>query len=206
MSWFSNEKRIRKTITNPSCNKTRDILDIFQRDLAAVKRWIRCASSAPAGFPSAEWDALIKGESVDIDTIFSSLHHVHSVDESVRRVGATEKIEMSSQWTSAFNLVIKATAFLFPHRYNELRQYGDYMEELFSAKSISVHFKLFKYDEAIRYKIGQGQNIFLTDKGEFIRYYEAIVASDGVGTEGSSGGCGASGKGGKGKEKSDICH
>ena len=80
------------------------------------------------------------------------------------------------------------------------------MEELFSAKSISFHFKLFKYDEAIKYKIGQGQNIFLTDKGEFIRYYEAIVASDSVGTEGSSGGCGASGKGGKGKEKSDICH
>ena len=217
MPWFSNEKRIRKTITNPSCNKTRDILDIFQRDLAAVKRWIRCASSAPAGFPSTEWDALIKGETVDIDTVFSSLHHVHSVEESIGRVGATEiqfgrpkpaaKIETSGQWTSAFNLVVKATAFLFPHRYDELRQYGDYMEELFSAKSISVHPKLFKYDEAIRYKVGQGQNILLTDRGEFVRYYEAIVASDGVGTEGSSGGGrAASGKGGKGKERSDICH
>ena len=81
------------------------------------------------------------------------------------------------------------------------------MEELFSEKLISVHPKLFKYDEAIRYKVGQGQNILLTDRGEFVRYYEAIVASDGVGTEGSSGGGrGASGKGGKGKEKSDICH
>ena len=60
MPWFSKEKCIRKSITNPSCNKTRDILDIFQRDLAAVKRWIRCASSAPAGFPSTEWDALVK--------------------------------------------------------------------------------------------------------------------------------------------------
>ena len=217
MPWFSNEKRIRKSITNPGCNKTRDTLDIFQRDPAAVKRWIRCASSAPAGFPSTEWDALIKGETVDIDTIFSSLHHVHSIDESVGRVGTTEiqfgrpkpaaKIETSGQWTSAFNLVVKATAFLFPHRYDELRQYGDYMEELFSAKSISVHPKLFKYDEAIRYKVGQGQNILLTDRGEFVRYYEAIVASDGVGTEGSSGGGrGASGKGGKTKEKSDICH
>ena len=52
MPWFSDEKRIRKSITNLSCNKTRDILDIFQRDYAAVKRWIRCAASAPAGFPS----------------------------------------------------------------------------------------------------------------------------------------------------------
>ena len=52
MPWFSDEKRIRKSITNLSCNKTRDILNIFQRDYAAVKRWIRCAASAPAGFPS----------------------------------------------------------------------------------------------------------------------------------------------------------
>ena len=217
MPWFSNEKRVRKSVTNPSCNKTRDALDIFQRDLAAVKRWIRCASSAPAGFPSTEWDALIKGETVDIDTVFSSLHHVHSIDESVGRVGSTEiqfgrpkpaaKVETSGQWTSAFNLIVKATAFVFTHRYDELRQYGDYMEELFSAKSITVHPKLFKYDEAIRYKVGQGQNILLTDRGEFVRYYEAIVASDGVGTEGASGGSrGTSGKGGKSKEKSDICH
>ena len=38
MPWYINEKRIRSTNTNPSCNKTRDTLDIFQRDFAAVKR------------------------------------------------------------------------------------------------------------------------------------------------------------------------
>ena len=89
MPWFSDEKRIRKSITNLSCNKTRDILNIL-RDYAAVKRWIRCAASAPAGFPSTEWDALIKGETVDINTVFSSLHHVHSIDESIGCVGSTE--------------------------------------------------------------------------------------------------------------------
>ena len=217
MPWFSAEKRVRKSSTNRSCNKTRDILDIFQRDHATVKRWIRSASTAPAGFPSTEWDALIKGESVDIDIVFSSLHHVHSIDEGVGRVGTTEiqfgkpkpvaKIETSGQWTSAYNVIVKATAFLFPHRYDELRQYGDYIEELFSAKSTATHPKLFKYDEAIRYKVGQGQNILLTDKGAFIQYYEAIVAPDGVGVEGTSGG-GSEGlkKGGKSGGKSDICH
>ena len=81
------------------------------------------------------------------------------------------------------------------------------MEELFSTKSITVHPKLFKYDKAIRYKVRQGQNILLTDRGEFIWYYEAIVASDSVATEGASGGSrGSSGKGRKSKEKSDICN
>ena len=124
MPWFSAEQRIRKSSTNPSCNKTKDIIETFQRYPATVKRWIRCATSAPAGFPSSEWDALIKGESVDIDTVFSSLHHVNRADESVGRVGATEiqfgrpkpaaKVETSNQWTSAYNLIVKATAFLFP--------------------------------------------------------------------------------------------
>ena len=217
MPWFNKEQRIRRSSTNPSCNKTKNILDIFQRDPVTVKKWIRCASSAPAGFPSTEWDALIKGETVDLDTIFSSLHHVHSVDEGIGRVGSTEiqfgrpkpaaKVETSGQWTAAFNSLVKATSFLFPHRYDELRQYGDYMEELFSAKSTAIHPKLFKYDEAIRYKVGQGQNIVLTDRGEFTRYYEAIVASDGVGTqEASEGSQRSSGKSSKPREKLDICH
>jgi hypothetical protein len=217
MPWFSAEQRIRKSNTNPSCNKTRSILDIFQRDTATVKRWIRCASTAPAGFPSTEWDALVKGESIDIDTVFSSLHHIHSIDEGVGHVGSTEiqfgrpkpaaKIETSGQWTAAFNLIVKATSFLFPHRYDELRQHGDYMEELFSAKSVAIHPKLFKYDEAIRYKVGQGQNILLTDRAQFTRYYEAIVASDGVGFEGTSEASqGNPRKDGKPREKSEICH
>ena len=143
--------------------------------------------------------------------------HIHSIDESVGRVGTTEiqfgrpkpaaKIETSGQWTAAYNLVVKATSFLFPHRYDELRQYGDYIEELFSAKSTSIHPKLFKYDKAVRYKVGQGQNILLTDRSQFTRYYEAIVAPDGVRTEGEEGGSKTGmKKGGKSGERSDICH
>src|SRR5271155_972017 len=139
------------------------------------------------------------------------------IDKGIGRVGSTEiqfgrpkpaaKVETSGQWTAAFNLLVKATSFLFPHRYDELRQYRDYMEELFSAKSTAIHPKLFKYDEAIRYKVGQGQNIVLTDRGEFTRYYEAIVASDGVGTqEASEGSQRSSGKSSKPREKLDICH
>jgi hypothetical protein len=217
MPWFRAEQQVRKSATNQSCNKTRSILEIIQRDPVTVKRWIRCASSAPAGFPSTEWDALVKGESVNLDTVFSSLHHIQSIDEGVGRVGTTEiqfgrpkpaaKIETSGQWTAAFNLVIKATVFLFPHRYDELRQYEDYIEELFSAKSVAIHPKLFKYDEAVRYKVGQGQNILLTDRSQFSRYYEAIVAPDGVGAEAASDGNKTGPKkGGKSGEKSDICH
>ena len=69
MPWYNEEQRIRKSNANPSCNKTRETLDLFQRDHVTVKRWIKCASSAPAGFPNTEWDILVKGETVDIDTV-----------------------------------------------------------------------------------------------------------------------------------------
>ena len=38
MPWFNKDKRLRKSIANPSCIKTKDTLNIFQRDLAAIKR------------------------------------------------------------------------------------------------------------------------------------------------------------------------
>ena len=219
---YTNHRCLGTTRNNKSGNQTqtqaatkRETLDLFQRDHATVKRWIKCASSAPAGFPNTEWDALVKGETINIDTIFSSLHHIHSIYESIGCVGSTEiqfgrpkpaaKIETSGQWTAAFNIIVKATAFLFPHLYEELREYGDYMEVLFSAKSITVHPKLFKHDEAVRYKVRQGQNILLTDKSQFIQYYKAIVASDGVGIEAASeGNQGSQGKGGRPRERSDI--
>ena len=106
-----------------------------------------------------------------------------------------------------FNLVVKATSFLLLHRYDELRQYSNYIEKLFSAKSTSIHPRLFKYDEAIRYKVRQGQNILLTDRNEFTQYYKSIIAPNGVGTETMSGGSkGSQKKGRKSGEKSDICH
>jgi hypothetical protein len=97
--------------------------------------------------------------------------------------------------------------FLFPHWYDELRQYEDYVEELFSAKSFAVHPNLFKYDEAVRYKEGQGQNILLTDRNQFSRYYKAIVAPDGIGAE-TTNDRNKTGpkKGRKSGEMHDICH
>ena len=83
---------------------------------------------------------------IDIDTIFSSLHHIHSIDEGIRHVGSTEiqfgrpkpatKVETSGQWTAAFNLIVKVTSFLFPHRYDELRQCIVTTSKNFSQQSL----------------------------------------------------------------------
>ena len=217
MPQFSKEQWIWKLITNPSCNKTRETLDIFQRDPVTVKRWIRCAISTQQVSQTQNGIHSSKGRPLTL-TLSSVLSMtIHSIDEGIGRLGSTEiqfvrpkpaaEVETSGQWTAVFNLIVKATSFLFPHRYDELRQYSDYFEELFSAKSTSIHPRLFKYDEAIRYKIGQGQKILLTDRQEFTWYYKSIVAPDGIGTETMSGGNkGGQKKSRKSGEKSDICH
>ncbi|PPQ92713.1 hypothetical protein CVT25_014020 [Psilocybe cyanescens] len=175
MPWFTSEAKTRSQRTKHSCNTTQNILDLLQKDSATVKRWIRGAISAPAKFLSSEWDTLIKGDAVDLDTVFkwdtlikgdavdldtvfSALHFLNYPEENVGRIGPTEihfgrpkpakRIESSGQWTAAWNLTVKATSFLFPHRYDKLRSYGEYMERLFLIKSVSIHPRLFKYDDA----------------------------------------------------------
>ena len=66
MPWFRRESTARQS-ANPSCTKTREILTIFARDYATVKHWITVSLSAPCGFPTAEWDNIIKGKSVNLD-------------------------------------------------------------------------------------------------------------------------------------------
>ena len=69
---------------------------------------------------------------------------------------------MSSNWTAAWNTTVKATAYTFPHRDDELWQWGDYLSSEFSARQTSAHHKLIAFDMAVRTQVGGGQAILLT--------------------------------------------
>ncbi|KAF8229134.1 hypothetical protein L208DRAFT_1288077, partial [Tricholoma matsutake] len=51
-------------------------LAIFQKDLNFSEQEIRRVSTAPQGFPESEWKHIFKGEAVNLDVIFSNLHHI----------------------------------------------------------------------------------------------------------------------------------
>lgn len=192
MPWFQRESAARQS-ANPSCTKTREILTTFASDYTSIKHWITISISAPCGFPTAEWENIIKGKAVNLDSVLSSLHHISPVKENVGRVGTTEislgrseptrKVRTSGEWTSAWNATIKATAFAFPNREDELREYGDYMDREFSSKVVSAHRKLILYDEAVRGEVAGGQKILLTDRSHFSYIYSAIVLPDGIESE-----------------------
>jgi hypothetical protein len=189
MPWFKRESIARQS-ADPSCQATRRILQTFGSDFAYVKRSIQLAQSAPAGFPASEWDNIVRGISVNIDNVFSSLHHVAPVKENVGRVGSTEislghtepsrRVRTNGDWISAYNEIVKATAFVFPHREQELRDYGEYINREFSSKVDSSHKRIILYDAAVRNEVGGGQQMLLTDRSKFSFIYSAIVMPDGI--------------------------
>ncbi|KAF8222554.1 hypothetical protein L208DRAFT_1322124 [Tricholoma matsutake] len=142
----------------------RETLAIFQKDLNFTEREIHRAASAPQGFPESEWKRIFKGEALSLDMIFSNLHHIAPPKENVGRVGGTEislgkayparKVQMSSDWNVAWHTATKAVVFAFPHRSDELQQWGDYMASEFLAKQLSAHHKLIAFNKAVRAMVG----------------------------------------------------
>jgi len=146
--------------------------------------------------------------------MFSSLHHISAPKENIGHVGHTKislgrsepvkKVQTSGEWTSAWNMTIKVVKFAFPHREQELREYGEYIEGHFSAKVTSAHQRIILYDIAICNEVGGGQNALLTDTHKFSRFFSAIVMPDGI--ESDHARLGSKQLAGKMNSKSEICN
>ncbi|RDB29634.1 hypothetical protein Hypma_015139 [Hypsizygus marmoreus] len=189
MPWHRRELRARKN-ASPSCIKTRKLLKYFTRNTGEVKQLIRLSQTAPLGFPSSEWDNIIKGNPINLDIVLSSLHHLGAPKENTGRLGSTEiklgqneptrKVQTSGDWTSTWNAAIKATVFVFKHRESELRSYAEYIEGLFASKITGSHHLIISFDKAIRAEVAGAQACVLTDYHRFTRLQTAIMSHDGV--------------------------
>lgn len=208
-----------------SCTKTCGTLRKFGEDLSGTKTLLRTAAGLPDGIPSSQWDRILRGESVDLHQILSSMHCIQLNDERKGRLGESElvfamaeakrQVKTGSEWSTAFRRASRAILFLFPHRKEELDSYAEYIESLFAAKQPSSHHRVILFDSAIRNLVAGGQNTLLTDLEKFQAIHESILQADGV--EYASGGSGANSKrtgnsksgggnskGGGGK-KGDVC-
>jgi len=182
----------------------------FSEDLSGVKSLLRVANNLPEGIPSSQWDRILRGESVDLNQILSSMHFVQLDEERRGRLGGAEvvfavaeskrQVRIGAEWSSAFRRMSKAVVFLFPHRREELYEYAEYIEGLFSAKHTNAHSKVILFDQSVRNQVGGGQNTLLTDYQRFTNLNEAILHADGVEYKGGGKG---HGKGGNGSDKGE---
>ena len=214
MPWYSASS---STSRRSSCVETCRILLQFSEDLSGVKSLLRVANNLPEGISSTQWDRILKGESVDLNQILSSMHFVQLDEERKGRLGRAEvvfavaeskrQVRTGSKWSSAFRRMSRAVVFLFKHRREELLEYAEHIEGLFAAKHTNAHSKVILYDQSVRNQVGGGQNILLTDYQRFNSLSEAILHADGIEYRGSGKGGSKGGKGSDegGTSKKDIC-
>ena len=214
MPWYSaNPSSSRRG----SCVETCRILLQFSEDLPGVKSLLRVANNLPEGIPSTQWDRILRGESVDLHQILSAMHFIQIDEERKGRVGGTEvvfavaeskrQVKTGGDWSSAYRRMSKAVTFLFPHRREELSEYAEHIEGLFSAKHANAHSKVILYDQSVRNRVGGGQNVLLTDYQRFSSLSEAILHADGIEYRGNGKGPSKGGKGSAegGSTKKDAC-
>ena len=214
MPWYNPSSN---SLRRSSCVETSRILLQFSEDLSGVKSLLRVAYNLPEGIPSPQWDRILRGESVDLHQILSSMHFVQLNEERKGRLGAAEvvftvaeskrQVKTGSEWSAAYRRMAKAITFLFPHRREELSEYAEHIEGLFSAKHTNAHSKVILYDQSVRNQVGGGQNILLTDYQRFGALSEAILHADGIEYRGSGKGPSKGGKGSDegGSSKKEVC-
>ena len=160
MPWYEGTAESAVPYSNPSCEETCRLLRAYNRDISKAKFYVKIAPNSPTGIPSSQWERIFKGEAVDLNQIFASLHHVVPDEERMGRLGDAEisfgvseprkHVSSASKWSTAWRRASRAIGFAFPHRREELLEYGDYIKSEFAAKVPSSHHKLLLYDVALR--------------------------------------------------------
>jgi hypothetical protein len=214
--WYKSRSAASFDFVNPSCEETRRLLRVYNRDVSKAKFFVKIAQDSPSGIPSSQWERIFKGDAVDLNQIFASLHHTVPDEERTGRLGDTEiafgvsepkkRVSTASEWSASWRRASKAIGFAFPHRREELIEYGDYMESEFAAKVVSSHHKLLLYDVALRNEVSAGQHSLLTDYHKFTRLYSAIVLPDGIESSSDRNSGKRTGKQNQQQDKPDICN
>ena len=87
-----------------------------------------------------QWEQILKGEAVDLNQVFVSLHNVVPDEERTGCLGDTEisfgvaevkkRIRTAAEWSSAWRRASKAIVFAFPLQREDLIEYmSKFMEE-----------------------------------------------------------------------------
>ncbi|KAF9468463.1 hypothetical protein BDZ94DRAFT_1139844, partial [Collybia nuda] len=151
----------------------------FSRDFSAVKHFITSSITIPK-FPDSEWDNIICGQPINLDSVFASINAISPVYEHSEHLGAykikfgggtsrlsTKKIQTHSEWLMAWTLTTRAICHAFPHRSQELQDYGSYITRHFGAIIASEAMQIISFDESIWTFVGSCNDLLLTDFHSF---------------------------------------
>ena len=181
----------------PECDRNRRLLRTLSKDYSFALNDLRLSPRAPPGFPSPEWNNIIRGHPVNLDVVLSSLHHVHPAKENVARLGdhdisfpqveSAKRVQTAADWAAAWHLTARAYSFVFEWREQEIWEYGDYIERMFASRIASAAPKIILLDKAIRNFVAGGQTVLLNSFARFSHINDAILSPEGVENHGGDG-------------------
>ena len=87
----------------------------------------------------------------------------------------------------AWNQTIRATGFAFPHQFDELLSYGEYIISLFATTNLSFHSHIIMFDKVVRRRVRSIRNVKLWNYEWFsdlkIAHIDSIRVSVGSGVD-----------------------
>ena len=166
-------------------------IDNYSKDPKRVLEHILSTPGCPS-FPPSQWLNLIQWKYVDLGKVLESAHTIeldpkqsHAIDDKVelsfRASKSTMSIKTGTEFSSAFTMLVKAVAFVFPQRWEEFAEYQNFIAEMFISFQPSFHLHIIQFDQAVRNKISTQRHIRLTDTSHFDALRSTFLTSHGVG-------------------------
>jgi len=166
---------------DPKLELTLKLKNNYAIDLKASKCAVLGFPRCPL-FPDSQWNDVLLDRYVDFDKILTGYYALESdhretqtiggLDISINTGGSSGKpvkeICIYGEWTIAYARYTRAVLFVYPHRSRELEEYQEYMAGQFAAyPDVSDQYKIINFDKAICLRVGQSNDLLLTDYARF---------------------------------------
>ena len=175
---------------SPELRKTLNTLENIARDPKRAKSSLLLSPHCPP-FPDSQWTQLLAGRSIDLNHVFSGLYSVSHDSRQTEKLGdmelafgisaPTRHVQTHGDWVIAFDALVDATKFVFPHRAHELSKYSRHIRQLFASFPEKLHLRIIHYDRAVQLRISQAHNLLLTDFAEFADIHALWIHNGGSG-------------------------
>lgn len=173
----------------PSLQKTNELIKRYSSNPKGYKRSLLNSTNCPE-FPDGEWQNVLAGRPVNLDTVFGNYYSTSNNDRRIESIGdieirygtAPSKRSISSvgDWTIAWGIATTAITYAFPNRFDELTSYGRYILGLFASTNFLFHERIISLDKAIRRRVGSTRKLQLTDYQSFADLKDSHLESTGA--------------------------
>jgi hypothetical protein len=127
---------------------------------------------------TTQWSLLLEGKAVDLDKVFTGRYSTAIDSKQTQSLGkgfelslsqptVSHKVKSAGDWGIATDLWTRALTFIMPWREEEVREYRDYISDIFGNHHYSVHERVLDFDRAVRLLVEQQKFLRLDDFSKF---------------------------------------